>query len=159
MKLTQIEKIASSRRKGAYINIEYKTQITSNKDHKDLVVEKVVKSVVRLGINYLNIADVRAKNAQKAALGVATEEKKSSPFFHKNTYILGNEKNEGKYYLQLFTSKSPKHKSKIVGYYANGVEITEEEARSYTQPSQWTQKNSSLDVFQKNIQDILNLGK
>lgn len=157
MKEQQINEILEEIHGGSFTRVVYKTSLHPDKFHKDFEAIKVVRAVARFGVNYNNMASVKEKAAQKAALGLATETSTLPWGTWINKFLIGN---KGKTYVRLTCSKNnPRHKPKVLGYYVNGREVSEEEMRAITRPSDWTQKDDELDVYNKNIEDIICIGK
>lgn len=164
MELKEIMQKIKTIKKGTYTSIVYVTKIPSNKDHKDVVVTKMTKAIVRLGCSYEHLASV--KLAQKATLSLGEETKTST-----RVYEWLKEENGKSLFPLLYKGKNGinlrctiAHKVhykpfKVLGYYANGKEISKQEAEIYTQPSAWKERTSAFDVFDKNVNDIIVLGK
>lgn len=141
---------------GSFTSVVYKTALAANKDHKGVEVYKVVKAVVRLHVRYSAMASVKQKMAQKAILGLASDVDKLPWGTWKGDCLI---ENKGQLYVRFAVSKNNlSHKSKVIGYYADGKEITEAEARALTRPSEWSRQGREFDVFDKKIEDIVSIG-
>lgn len=157
MNENQITKKVEGIHGGSFTSVVYKTVIATNKDHKNTTVYKIVKAVVRLNVRYSSMASVKQKLAQKAALGLAADVDKLPWGTWKGNCLI---ENKGQLYVRFAVSKNnASHKSKVLGYYADGKEISEAEARELTRPSEWDRPERDLDVYTKKIEDILVLGK
>lgn len=164
MELREIMKKIQDIKKGTYVPIVYMTKIPSNKNHKDIIVTKMTRAVVRLGCSYEHLTSI--KMAQKNTLALGEEIKTST-----RVYDWLKEENGKSLFPFLYKGKNGvnlrctiAHKVhykpfKVLGYYANGKEISQKEAKTYTQPSAWKERTSAFDVFDKNINDIMILGK
>ena len=153
----QINEILEEIHGGSFTRVVYKTSLHTDKFHKGLEAIKVVRAVARFGVKYQNMASVKQKAAQKAALGLATETSVLPWGTWINKFLI---ENKGQVYVRLTCSKNnPRHKSKVLGYYVNGREVSEEEMRAITRPSDWTQKDDELDVYNKKVEDIICIGK
>lgn len=164
MKLEEVINRIQTTKKGTYTPIVYQTIIPSNKNYKNIVVTKVTRAIVRLGCEYDNLKSVQLANAATLSLGV---EQKATTRDYK--WLL--DKNGESLYPYLYEGRKGANlrctvahnvhykAAKILGYYANGVEITQEQARIYTQNSPWDKKSRKLDVFDKNIDDIISIGE
>lgn len=153
----QISEILEGIHCGSFTKVVYKTTLATNKDHKGVEVTKVVKSVIRIGVRYSEMASVKAKAAAKAVTGLAVDLNKLPWGNWVNRFLI---ENKGQLYVRFSCSKNnAKLKPVVLGYYADGKEISEEEAREMTRPSEWTKKEDDLDVFNKKIEDIISIGK
>lgn len=164
MKLETVIKKIQTTKKGAYTPVVYQTTIPSNKEYKDVLVTKITRAIVRLGCKYDNLAAVKLARAATLSLG---ETKKVSARSY--NWILDSKGNSLFPYLYQgskggvnirFTVAHNVHytASKVVGYYANGIEITKEQAMLYTRPSAWEVRKGAFDVFDKHIEDIISIG-
>lgn len=138
-------------RNGAYTKIRFISTITSNKNNKNKLVQKVTESVVRLGVTYAHIEVVKASGKKK------NEDNFGLPWGQWDpncSYLI---EHKGKYYLRCSTSRSPKHHANAT-YYIDGVECTKEEAAAVTNPGEWN-NTKEMYVFTPNIENILALGK
>lgn len=141
---------------GSFTKVVYKTTLHADKDHKGDEVVKMVKAVVRFGVDYAQMESVKQKAAQKAALGLAVS-LHSLPWGTWKTRFLIEHK--GQLYVRLTCPKNNRNlKPVILGYYVNGQEVSKEEAMAITRPSDWTQKDDDLDVYTKKIEDIVSIG-
>lgn len=153
----QITKILEGIHCGSFTKVVYKTALHANKDHKGVEVTKVVKAVVRFGVEYSHMESVKAKAAQKAALGIAVSLHTLPWGVWKSRFLI---ENKGQLYVRLACPKNNALlKPVVIGYYANGAEISKDEAMAMTRPSDWTQKDEDLDVYTKKIEDIISIGR
>lgn len=152
----QINEILKGIHCGSLTKVVYKTSLHADKDHKGTEVTKIVKAVVRFGVDYRNMASVKQKAAQKAALGLATFMNSLPWGIWKNRFLI---ENKGQLYVRLTCPKNNfRLKPVVLGYYVNGQEVSKEEAMAITRPSDWTQKDDDLDVYTKKIEDIISIG-
>ena len=156
MNYIELTKILSQKKQGCYYPVVYQTVMASNKDHKEVKVTKVVKAIVRYGITYGNIGEVKVKKASDILLGITDDKTdRELPWgTWINRWII---ENHGNYYVRMTVSKNRLHHPKVLGYYADGVEITEDQARALTRPSEWNKGDRDMLVFNKKIGDILSL--
>ena len=153
----QINKILEGIHCGSFTKVVYKTALHANKDHKGVKVVKLVKAIARFGVDYSQMASVKQKAAQKAALGMAIDTHKLPWGKWKNRFLI---ENKGQLYVRFACAKNnARLKPVVLGYYADGEEISENEAREMTRPSEWTKKEDDLDVFNKKIEDVISIGK
>lgn len=153
----QINEVLKGIHCGSFTKVVYKTSLHADKDHKGIEVVKIVKAVVRFGVNYGNMASVKQKAAQKAALGLATSMNSLPWGFWKTRFLI---ENKGQLYVRLTCPKNNVNlKPVVLGYYVNGQEVSKEEAMAITRPSDWTQKDDDLDVYTKKIEDIISIGR
>ena len=153
----QINEVLKGIHCGSLTKVAYKTSLHADKDHEGTEVTKVVKAVVRFGVDYRHMESVKQKAAQKAALGLAVS-KNSLPWgIWKNRFLI---ENKGQLYVRLTCPKNNIYlKPVVLGYYVNGQEVSKEEAMAITRPSDWTQKDDDLDVYTKKIEDIISIGR
>ena len=152
----QINEVLKGIHCGSFTKVVYKTSLHADKDHKGIEVVKMVKAVVRFGVNYGNMASVKQKAAQKAALGLATSINSLPWGTWKNRFLI---ENKGQLYVRLTCPKNNSNLKPIVlGYYVNGQKVSKEEAMAITRPSDWVQKDDDLDVYTKKIEDIVSIG-
>ena len=163
MNLTELTAKIATIRKGAYVPIVYKTTIASNKDYKNIVVTKITRAIVRLGCSYDHLKTVQMARAATQALGVEKPNTSRTYEWIKDEngetlfpYLYKGSKGIN---LRLTIAHNVRYKQfEVIGYYANGVEITKVQAQMYTRPSAWTERTTPFDVFDKNIEDIISLG-
>lgn len=157
MNRNQIEEKLGKVHCGSFTKVVYRTTITANKDHKGVEVTKVVKAVVRIGVRYSEMASVKAKAAAKAVTNLATDLNKLPWGEWAGRFLI---ENKGQLYVRFACAKNnARLRPVVLGYYANGEEISEEEAREMTRPSEWTKKEDDLDVFNKKIEDVISIGE
>lgn len=153
----QISKILEGIHCGSFTKVVYKTSLHADKDHKGDEVVKVVKAVVRFGVDYGHMASVKQKAAQKAALGLATSVNSLPWGTWKSRFLI---ENKGQLYVRLACPKNNiSLKPVVLGYYVNGREVSKEDAMAITRPSDWTQRDDDLDVYTKKIEDVISIGK
>lgn len=142
---------------GTYQVVVYKTNLTPNRYNKGCAITKVVRAVVRFGVQYSHLSELVAEDKARKAAGLepATHELKNAHWINK--YLIQHD--NGNILLRITVSKGVFHKSRILGYYKDGQPISEAEARECTQASQWTPRNTPLLVFSKKIDDIISIGK
>ena len=153
----QINEVLKGIHCGSLTKVVYKTSLHADKDHEGTEVTKVVKAVVRFGVDYWHMESVKQKAAQKAALGLAIT-KNSLPWgIWKTRFLI---ENKGQLYVRLTCPKNNVYlKPVVLGYYVNGQEVSKEEAMAITRPSDWKQKDDDLDVYTKKIEDIISIGR
>lgn len=157
MTLQQINEILEEIHCGSFTRVVYRTSLHADRNHKGVEVIKVVKAVVRFGVDYQKMASVKQKAAQKAALGLAASTHALCWGTWISRFLI---ENKGEVYVRLACSKNNvNHKSVVLGYYVNGREVSKEEAKAITRPSDWTQKDDDLDVYTKKVEDIVSIGK
>lgn len=157
MNRNQIEEKLGKIHCGSFTRVVYKTTLAVNKDNKGIEVTKVVKAVVRIGVRYSEMASAKKKAAEKAALGLASDLNKLPWGEWDGRFLI---ENKGQLYVRFACAKNnAKLKPVVLGYYADGEEISEEKAREMTRPSEWTKKDTDLDVFNKKIEDVISIGK
>ena len=150
--MKDLQKALQNIKKGVFVTEEHKRQIPLKKGFEHLKVEKLTKSIVRLGCKYANLQEVKIKNTETKGLSKSLEWVKE----YENVLMI-NQENEIS--IRFTKSRNPKHKAKTK-WFLNGVEITKEElikldclyARDIT-PS----KNDS-PVFNVKIKDLISLG-
>lgn len=153
----QINEVLEGIHCGSFTKVVYKTSLHADKDHKGTEVTKVVKAVVRIGVRYSEMASVKAKAAAKAVAGLAVDLNKLPWGNWVSRFLI---ENKGQIYVRFACAKNNVNlKPVVLGYYADGKEISEEEARGMTRPSEWTKKDDDLDVFNKKIEDIISIGR
>ena len=153
----QINKILEGIHCGSFTKVVYKTALHANKDHKGGEVVKLVKAVVRFGVEYSRMASVKQKAAQKVALGLAVDTHKLPWGSWKNRFLI---ENKGQLYIRLTCPKNNVSlRPVVIGYYADGKEISRAEAEEMTRPSDWAKKDEDLDVYTKKIEDIVSIGE
>lgn len=139
-------------RNGAYINISYVSDLTPNKDNQEHKIQKLITSVIRLGVAYSHINDESIKERQndnaehKLPWGVWDEE---------CPYIINH---KGNSYLRCTISNSPYHHH-IVEYLLDGVKVTKEDIANIVRESELKSSNKKLLIFNVNIKNIISLGK
>ena len=153
----QINEVLKGIHCGSFTKVVYKTSLHTDKDHKGTEVTKVVKAVVRFGVDYGHMESVKQKAAQKAALGLAVSMNSLPWGTWKNRFLI---ENKGQLYVRLTCPKNSIYlKPVVLGHYVNGQEVSKEEAMAITRPSDWTQKDDDLDVYTKKIEDIISIGR
>lgn len=156
MNKQEIMSVLNNVKSGTYQVVTYKTKITSDKYNKDKEIVKVVRAVVRFGVQYSHLDELVQEAKERAALGLEPEKHELKNSHWLNKWLI--EHDNGTIYLRCTVSKGAYHKSKVLGYFKDGVAISEAEARACTQPSQWTPKNGTFLVFNKKIEDIISIG-
>ena len=153
----QINEVLKGIHCGSFTKVVYKTSLHADKNHKGTEVTKVVKAVVRFGVDYGHMESVKQKAAQKAALGLAVSMNSLPWGIWKNRFLI---ENKGQLYVRLTCPKNSVYlKPVVLGYYVNGQEVSKEEAMAITRPSDWMQKDDDLDVYTKKIEDIISIGR
>jgi len=145
--------IVSTMKKGTYQKITYTSDITSNKDNKERHVQKVVSSVVRIGIQYshINVESIQSRKTSDSG----TEQLPWGTWDIDCPFLI---EHKGNYYLRCTVSRSPKHHPTVT-YLVDGEPATKELAMSLTRASEWTPREKEEYVFNPKIQNILSLGK
>lgn len=156
MNKQEIISILNNVKSGTYQVVTYKTKIASDRYNKDKEITKVVRTVVRFGVQYSHLDELVQEAKKRVALGLEPEKHELINAHWINKWLI--EHDNGNIYLRCTVSKGIYHKSQVLGYFKNGVAISEAEARACTQPSQWAPKNNPLLVFNKNIEDIISIG-
>lgn len=149
----QINKVLKKIHGGSYARVVLKTSIQTDKNHKDDEVIKVVRFTVGFGCSYKNLSSVKQKAAQKAALGLSESSRTLLWGTWKNRFLI---ENKGEVYVRLTCAKNnPRQAPKVLGYYVNGREVSKEEAKAITRPSEWKQKDS--DVLSPKIKNVISI--
>lgn len=157
MNRNQIEEKLGKIHCGSFTKVVYKTTLAADKDHKGVEVAKVVKAVVRIGVRYSEMASVKAKAAAKAVTGLSADLNKLPWGKWAGRFLI---ENKGQLYVRFACAKNNASlKPVVLGYYANGEKISEDEAKAMTRPSEWARKDDNLDVFNKRIEDVISIGK
>ena len=123
--IEQIENILKS--KGQFVGVRFQSEGKPSASFKNFKLRKETHAVVRAGIDYENIAKVKADRA--------SGEKDATPNglpwgnWFKFPYII---ENKGAFYIRLYpsTNNIPK-----VKYFVNDKEVTKQEYASYLTPS------------------------
>lgn len=151
--MTREEIIAklSTVKNGTYTNITFISDIVSDKDHKEHKVQKITSAIVRLGVAYshIQVDTIQFRDRTKGE----EEQLPWGEWDPECPYLIMHKDN---YYLRCTVSRSPNHHRKV-RYLIDGVEVTKEEAMSFTRPSEWVKKEDY--VFNPKITNVLSLGK
>ena len=143
----------SSKRKGQFFKASYITDVpvcASAKAHGDVVLKYTI-GTFRWGIDYKNMAKVKAADALKG--GNVRHELPFGEWDPQHKGLVINHR--GKEYIRLYGSPNKSQ----VRYYLNGRAIDKEElkAKGIVLPSYWTKKSGNNGVFTLkagNIQEI-----
>lgn len=153
MKLNELNQKIENYKKGTYIKMVHQSFPCTNKGQIDYHkrVRKVTSSVVRLGLEYSNLASQKGKETQGLPYG----------YFTKKNYIIENVKNNMfSQQLRVYLSKSVKHKAKVQ-WYLDDKEVTKEWLydNGYLTQAQYERKSSIDDCFNISIENIISLGE
>ena len=158
MELVKLQNVLKSIKKGTYVNVEYKTYLKTNKLHKDEKVYKLVSSIVRVGIKYSNISSVIQKKALEDKINIPASLPYGEWMNGWENYLITH---KDKIQLRMSLSKGAKHKPKVLGYFKENdlgaSEITQEQAKELTIPSIWNKNSEPSEIFNKNIDDIIEI--
>ena len=153
----EIIKTIDSVKKGTFVRIVYQSELplTAAAKKAGHVIVKHTEKVVRLGVNYGNIAKVQEAEAAR------TEPKREyTPWCHWEIQdILAKHNTKDDYYLSFATVDGMGHHTKST-YFMNGETATINEVRdsAYVLPS-YFKNNGEAPVVQKvNINNIIELG-
>lgn len=120
MNKNDIIKFLNGYKKGTYCKITYQSTDLANAAAKKagMVVSKTTQATCRIGINYANIASVKAKAE------IAAPKVEFKPWWHhsKENDCIAVHNVSGKEYLQIFASPN---KSKVK-YALNGIDTTKD---------------------------------
>ena len=154
MNRTEIQNYLAKRHNGTYTNITFLSDVISNKDHKEVKVQKIVEAVVRFGVQYshIQVEEIQARPRDNTT----TEEKLPWGEWDIDCpYLISHKDTQ---YLRCTVSRSPKHHRRV-RYLVDGVEVTKEQAMVYTRPSEWVPREKEEYVFNPKIENVLRLGK
>ena len=144
--------LKSMKKNGIYTNISYKSFIKGDKNHKDTVVQKTTKGIIRLGITYSHIDAPEVKVSD-----TTSGEQRELPWGEWDPecpYLINH---KGRTYLRCATSRAPNHHSQT-NFAIDGVVVSKEDAMAVTRPSDWNKK-PDIVVFTLPIENIISLGK
>ena len=156
MQITEIRRIVENIRKGTFTRIEYVSEpsLTAAAKKAGHVITKHTTKVVRLGVNYGHIAEVKRQEALR------TEPKiERAPWYSwevKDTIAKHNTKEA--YYL-AFATVNKGHNTKTT-WFLDGVEVTAREIREsgLIIPSYFNTDGEMPVVQRINVENIIALG-
>lgn len=148
MLYSQIKRRLENNQKGTFTAMVWERPMKTKKAYSNEVVTKRSEGVVRLGINYDNIKDVKEKRAS----GELPVENQGLQWgqWELYPYIITNKE---KKYLRVATSKNNKIKTR---YFINGKEASYDEIENMLLASE-KRSTDELDVFTVNIDNIIAL--
>jgi hypothetical protein len=158
MKLTTLQNILSTKRKGSLIRLSYKTNppLTAQAKRDGYEVEKITTTTARWGVKYSNIRRVIEQRAQKD-IGVTNETDRRPWWCWKNGYqhVFKENLNGGKTYLTLSTIS--KGNNTRVQYKLNGVPVGTRELQGMgiIQNSYWSK--DEIFVYDVNVDNIISI--
>lgn len=156
MKTREIIDTLMQRKRGQFIKMSFKTEDKPRAEFKGTSLFKVVSGVFRWGINYSNMKEVKEaiESGMRGEVG-------SLPWGHwvpgyEHVLIKLNGVNEDKMFLRIYPSPiHPVHTT----YFVNGVQVSKDNYKSYLTPSKAKSMGKSKPLFNKNVEDILSIGK
>lgn len=148
MLYSQIKRRLENNQKGTFTAMVWERPMKTKKAYSNEVVTKRSEGVVRLGINYDNIKDVKEKRAN----GELPAENQGLQWgqWELYPYIITNKE---KKYLRVATSKNNKIKTR---YFINGKEASYDEIENMLLASE-KRSTDELDVFTVDINNIIAL--
>ena len=141
-----LEKVLNcNKKKGQYVKASWKSELKPLKDYIEECegIEKISRSVVRLGINYKNIKGVE----------LSTNESKSNNWYETILpNLLYKNINSGEYYIRLYVGKT---KAKTIKFYQdkNGNVIDNLDLSKFRKSS----SNDKLECFTIKLTNLLSL--
>ena len=157
MLLTEIIKTMATIKKGTFTKLCYKTEVPVKASCKDKIkIVKFNKTVARFGINYGNLASVKAKASNDEA-----PKKKSNP---NKEWVLRNiieyNKNTEKFYLNVYPATCRSNSVYVI--YKDNKVITSNSLSPYKdmiQESYLNRKYNGVNEFYKvNIDNVISVG-
>ena len=146
--LEQVVSVLNETPSGANIILEWERPVKTKKAHSDLNIRKHVRMVGRKGINYENMASVKAKREE----GI---EAKPSWFYHdENCKGLIRHKKTDAPYVQLFVGTSDKVHP-LVSFTMDGEETTMEEIEPFILASE--KKTEKGETFTCKIENMIRI--
>lgn len=114
-------------KKGQFLPLKWKRKVPTSSKYKDIVLEKETSAIIRTGITYDNISNVKEKREN----GELPAENAGLPWgaWKHFPYVI---ENKGKEYARLYPD--PLERSKVT-WYVNGTPINPEIALNYLTPS------------------------
>lgn len=151
--MKDLQKALQNIKKGVFVTEEHKRQIPLKKGFEHLKVEKLTKSVVRLGCKYANLQEIKIKNVETNSLSKNLEWIKE----YENILMINQETNEIS--IRFTKSRNKNHKAKTK-WFLNGIETTKEELIKlgclYSRDI--TPSNNNSPVFNVKVKDLISLG-
>ena len=149
MKKEEIKNKLLARKKGAYTNIMFLSDLISNKDNKERRVQKLVKAIACFGITYSHMAAVKEKmritgDKEPNKLRWGEWDPDCSLFIRHN----------GNYYLRCTVSRSPRHHTSV-SYLLDGKPATLEEIIPVVRPSELAPRKDL--VYDLKVEHVLGL--
>lgn len=160
MNYETVQQILSTKHKGSFIRVSWKTEPTLSASAKKAGhrVEKFVESTVRWGIKYDHIKAVINRKAETVEMGEHwTPNENYKPWWKWEVpnVFKSHLSNENKY---LTLATVPYNHNAKIRYYFNSIEVTKEELiqLNIVTPSYWSD-NKVNEVFDLNVQNIINI--
>lgn len=145
---SQVESIVKSKGKGQFTNISWGKELKTLKGIDDKV-EKIAKAVVRFGVEYDNIQDVKAMREN----GQLPSENQGLPWGVWSDYPYFVE-NKGKDYLRCSTVNNTKIQ---VQYYKNGKPISRQDAEQICLKSEFNKASGAMEIFTVSVDNIIEI--
>ena len=151
--MKDLQKALQNIKKGVFVTEEHKRQVPLKKGFEHLKVEKVTKSVVRVGCKYANLQEIKIKNIETNSLSKNLEWIKE----YENILMINQETNEIS--IRFTKSRNKNHKAKTK-WFLNGVETTKDALIKLGCLYSRDINSSSYDspVFNVKIKDLISLG-
>lgn len=145
----QIKRRLENNQKGTFTSMVWERPVKTKKAFADNIITKRSEGVVRLGVEYDNMKDVKEKRMSGEL--PASNEGLQWGTWAEYPYII---EHKGNKYLRCATSQNNKIKTK---YFVNGKETPFEDIENMVLASE-KKKTDELDVFSVNIDNIIALG-
>lgn len=149
MKLAQVNAVMENVPKGANVIIEWTRPCKTRKANSHLTVEKAVRMVGRLGVEYDNLKNVQAKRSD----GRLPSENQGETWWEWERHpFLVRHRTNGQRYLRLYKGTSDKvspHRQ----YFIDGKAVSAEEAEPLLLASE-TKGHDDSDTFMVKIEDV-----
>ena len=144
-------------KKGTFVRIVYRTELPLCAAAKKSghVIIKETEKVVRIGVDYKNIA--RVKEAESAR--TAPKRERSAWCHWEIPHVLAKHNNRDDYYLSVATVEGNGHHTKN-SYFIDGTQVTRSDVENsnYVLPSYFNQSGEYATVQNINITNIIKLG-
>lgn len=155
MKEEKVYEALRGYQKGSFVRVGYESQL-GNAAAKQMgqVIKKVTEVTGRIGINYKNIASVKARKEQETS----SERTYKVWFKHVEGHpeLIEHLEDASKRYLQIFSTKNSYPKVK---YYLNGEEISKEDLQATNLCTKSDLASSSkTEVYAIPLQNIIFIG-
>ena len=149
-----VEKIKSLKR-GTFVRIKYRTEVKPSARFKDLKIEKIVETTVRVGVSYSNLSAVKERRENESYV---VKQKPVQWWKWSDGYrnvIKEKISDPSQRYVTFATV--PSGGNTKVCWYIDGKSVSEEEVRAIAVPSYWYKAN--LDVFDVRLENLISIGK